>query len=71
MTKKQNGNENERGKEYEALEAKMKHANIRADALAEENGRLRAENNDLRSQLDQATGRITELERLLRREFAT
>ena len=57
-------------KEFDKLESDLKHVNSRADALAEENGRLRAENATLRSQLDQAHGRISELERILKREFA-
>jgi predicted nucleic acid-binding Zn-ribbon protein len=57
-------------KEYEALEKQLQHINSRADSLAEENGRLRSENNKLRSELDHAMGRISELERLLKHEFA-
>ena len=57
-------------KDFDKLVGDLKHVNSRADALAEENGRLRAENATLRSQLDQARGRISELERILKREFA-
>jgi len=57
--------------QHEAVLQQMKHINSRADSLAEENGRLRAENAILRSELDRSTGRITELERILKREFVS
>ena len=56
-------------KEFEALEAKMTHLNSRADSLAEENGRLRQENAQLKSDLDRALGRVEEMERVLSRQL--
>lgn len=55
--------------EFEKLQDSLAHMNSRADSLAEENGRLRAENAQLRSDLDHARGQILELQRILRKEL--
>lgn len=56
--------------EFEKLEDSLRHMNSRADSLAEENGRLRSENAQLRSDLDHARGQIRELERILEKQLA-
>lgn len=56
--------------EYEESEKRAEQANQRCESLMEEVARLRAENRRLTAELARAEGRISELERMVRREYA-